>query len=287
LKINHPLTLHREWTFTKSGKNSENRAVNKKTSLVDSDINKKKSRKKGLAGVFENLFRDFPQIVSFLSSAPLIFIYITCIALACVPGISLTIWIYEMTASWGILGRAILMAFAFSTGAFLFVISLIFIVPIFNLPFLLMVRRNGKYRGPWFSVQTVPWYLHNAMIYLVRYTVLDFITPSILNEIFFRMMGMKIGKNVLINSSNISDACMIELEDNVTIGGSAVLMSHYAMHGLLVIDKLKIKKNTTVGLNAIIMGGSDIGEKVTIAPAAVVLPKSKVEDGGKFGFKDA
>ena len=34
---------------------------------------------------------------------------------------------------------------------------------------------------------------------------------------------------------------MIELEDNVTIGGSAVLMSHYAMHGLLVIDKLKMR----------------------------------------------
>lgn len=261
--------------------------MNKKTSLANSDINKKKSRKKGLAGLFENLFRGFPKIISFMSSAPLIFIYITCIALACFPGVSLTIWFYEQTTEWSVLGRGFVMAFAFSIGAFLFVISLIFIVPIFNYPFLLMVRKNGRYRGPWFSTQTVPWYLHNAMIYLVRYTVLDFITPSILNEMFFKMMGMKIGKNVLINTSNISDACMIELEDNVTIGGSAVLMSHYAMHGLLVIDKLKIQKNTTVGLNAMIMGSSDIGKRVTIAPAAVVLPKSKIEDDGKFGFKDA
>ncbi len=261
--------------------------MNKKTSLADSDINKKKSRKKGLLGLFENLFRAFPNTVSFLSSAPLILLYVTCISLACTPGVSLTIWVYEMTSGWAVLARGFVMAFAFGSGAFLFVISLIFIVPVFNYPFLLMVRRNGKYRGPWLSVQTVPWYLHNGMIYLVRYTVLDFITPSILNEIFFRMMGMKIGKNVIINTSNISDACLIELEDNVTIGGSAVLMSHYAMHGLLVIDELKIKKKTTVGLNAMIMGGARVGERVTIAPASVVLPKTKIEDGEKFGFKDA
>lgn len=123
------------------------------------------------------------------------------------------------------------------------------------------------------------------MIYLVRYTILDFITPSPLNELFFRMMGMKIGKNVVINTSNISDACLIELEDNVTIGGSAVLMSHYGMHGLLVIDELKIKKKTTVGLNAMIFGGAKIGEKVTVGPNAVVLPKTNIEDGQKFGIE--
>lgn len=281
------LILHCDRTFTKSGKNSENRAVNKKPSLADSDINKNRSRKKGLLGLFENLFRTFPNTVSFMSSAPLIFLYIASISLACTPGVSLTIWVYEMTADWAVLYRGFLMATTFSIGAFLFVISLILIVPVFNYPFLIMVRRNGKYRGPWLSAQTVPWYLHNAMIYLVRYTVLDFITPSILNEIFFRLMGMKIGKNVIINTSNISDACMIELEDNVTIGGSAVLMSHYAMHGLLVIDELKIQKKTTVGLNAMILGGAKIGKGVTIAPGSVVLPKTKIEDGSKFGFKDA
>ena len=261
--------------------------MNKKKSLVDADINKKKSQKKGLAGLFENTFRKFPNIVALLSTSPLIFIYISCIGISCIPGVSLCIWSWEQTLEMSILVRAICMAFSFSTGGFFFVLTLVFVVPFFNLPFLYWVRKNGGYRGPWFSVQTVPWYMHNAMIYLVRYTVLDFITPSILNDLFFRMMGMKIGKNVTINTSNISDACLIELEDNVTIGGSAVLMAHYGMHGLLVIDKLKVREKTTVGLNAMIFGGANMGDRATVGPNAVVLPKTKIEDGEKFGLESA
>lgn len=264
----------------------ENRAVNKeKKSLADSNINKLKSRKTGFAGIYENVFRKLPSFITFLSTCPLIFIYVACIGISCMPGVALTISAWEASAQWGLFMRSLIMAFAFSTGGFLFAITLIFVVPIFNLPFLIWVRKNGKYKGPWLSTQTVPWYMHNAMIYLVRYTVLDFLTPSLFNELFFRMMGMKIGKNVMINSSNISDACLIELEDNVTIGGSALLMAHYGMHGLLVIDKLTIKKNTTVGLNAMIFGGATIGEKVTIGPGAVVLPKDDIKDGDKFGIK--
>lgn len=272
--------------FYKLTKSMENRAVNnKKKSLADSNINEMKSRKKGFAGLYENFFRKLPALVTLLSTSPLVFIYVTCIGISCAPGVALTISAWEMSAQWGLIARSFLMAFTFSTGGFFFAVTLIFVVPIFNYPFLLWVRKNGKYKGPWLSTQTVPWYMHNAMIYLVRYTVLDFMTPSILNELFFRMMGMKIGKNVMINSSNISDACLIELEDNVTIGGSALLMAHYGMHGLLVIDSLKIKKNTTVGLNAMIFGGAKVGERVTIGPSAVVLPKDEVLDGEKFGIK--
>lgn len=264
----------------------ENDGVNKKRkSLADSNINERKSTKSGLAGVFENLLRGFPNIMALASTSPLIFIYITCIALSCAPGVAICISVWEGTSDWGLVSRAISMAFSFATGGFLFILTLIFVVPLFNLPFLYWVRKNGKYKGPWYSTQTMPWYMHNAMIYLVRYTILDFITPSPLNTLFFKMMGMKMGKNVMINSSNISDACLIELEDNVTIGGSAVLLAHYGMHGLLVIDKLRIKKKTTVGLNAMVFGGTKIGERVTIGPNAVVLPKTEVKDGAKFGIE--
>lgn len=256
-----------------------------KKSLAESNINELKSRRKGLIGLFENLFRKFPTLVSFLSSSPMIIIYILCISISCTPGIWLCLKSFESSQDWSLFSRSILMALSFSTGGFLFVVSLILVVPLFNIPFKIWLRRNGKYKGPWLSIQTIPWYMHNALIYLVRYTVLDFITPSILNELFFRLMGMKIGKNVMINSSNISDACLIELEDNVTVGGSAVLMAHYGMHGLLVLDELKIGKKTTIGLNAMVFGGCKIGERVTVGPNSVIYPKDVIESGRKVGIK--
>ena len=97
-------------------------------------------------------------------------------------------------------------------------------------------------------------------------------------------MGMKCGKGVMINSSNISDACLIELGDYVVIGGSVSMMAHYGMKGYLIIDKLKIGKGSTIGLNAIILGGVTIGEKVTMAPGSVALPKTIIPDGAKYGL---
>jgi len=80
------------------------------------------------------------------------------------------------------------------------------------------------------------------------------------------MMGMKIGKGVMINSSNISDPCLIVLDDYVTIGGSAYMMAHYGMKGFLIIDKLHIKKGAMIGLAAKILGGVSIGERQLLPP---------------------
>jgi len=141
-----------------------------------------------------------------------------------------------------------------------------------------MPFRVRPWRGSWFSVQSVPWYIHNALTYIVRYTFLDFLTPTPFNLLFYRMMGMKIGKGVVINTTNISDPCLITIEDYVTIGGSATLFAHYGQKGYLVISPVHIKRGATVGLKASIMGDVVIGENATIAPHKVIMPKSRIED---------
>jgi acetyltransferase-like isoleucine patch superfamily enzyme len=92
-------------------------------------------------------------------------------------------------------------------------------------------------------------------------------------------MGMKIGKRVELNTSNISDPALITIEDGVTIGGSVSLLAHYAMGGYLIISPVVIRKNATLGLRAIVMGGVEIGEGATILPNSVVLPKTVVPAG--------
>jgi carbonic anhydrase/acetyltransferase-like protein (isoleucine patch superfamily) len=95
------------------------------------------------------------------------------------------------------------------------------------------------------------------------------------------MMGMKMGKGVQINTTNISDAALIELGNHVTIGGSATLIAHYAAKGYLIVANTKTKESATVGLKATIMGDVVIGKNATIAPHEVVMPKSRIPDGEK------
>jgi hypothetical protein len=245
------------------------------------DINSTNSTKKGAGAHVENIFRRFSTLGFIFLLFPIACVFIFCIAVALTPGIMLFQWAGSVIGNYPF----VLKAFCYGLcggGAFIgFIIGLIFIVPIMNRPCLPFVKR---YRGAWFSIESIPWFYHNALTYLVRYTVLDFFTPSPLNIYFYKAMGMKIGKGVMINSSNISDPCLIELGDYVTIGGSAYLMAHYGMKGFLIIDKLVIKKGAMIGLSAKILGGVTIGEKAVVAPNVAVLPKTIIKDGEKFGI---
>jgi len=133
-----------------------------------------------------------------------------------------------------------------------------------------MPFRLKPFRGSYYSLTSVPWYFHNAFTYIVRYTFLEFITPTPLNLLFYRMMGMKIGKGAHINTTNISDPALIEIEDKVTIGGSVHIIAHYASKGYLIVERVKIRKGATLGLKATVMGDVEIGEGAVIGAGAVV-----------------
>ena len=170
----------------------------------------------------------------------------------------------------------IFFTFAFSTALGLVIGTLVLLLAtvIFNKlnPFPIKPRKNN-----WYSVENIPWFYHNALVYLVRYSVLDFITPSPIQQWWLKGMGMKIGKGVIINTGNISDPCLITLEDYSTIGGSVTLMGHYGQKGILVIGEVIVKKGAMVGLKASIFGDVIVGEYASVLPHTAVLPKSRIE----------
>lgn len=244
------------------------------------DINKRVSTKTGLAAIFENFFRKLGNYAFLLFLVPIISICVLCLGIALTPGVFLVQWIQPHIVDYSLLLKSFCYAFSIAVGFLAFILTLITVVPIFNYPVIPFVK---PYRGAWFSVESIPWYYHNALTYLVRYTILDLITPSPLNVFFFKMMGMKIGKGVLLNTSNISDPCLIILEDYVTVGGSVYMMAHYGMKGFLIIDKLHIKKGAMIGLAAKLLGGVTVGEKAVVAPNVAVYPKTVIKPGEKYG----
>ena len=69
------------------------------------------------------------------------------------------------------------------------------------------------------------------------------------------------------------------IEDNVTIGGSASVLAHYAQSGYLVIAPVKICRGATIGLRAVVMGGVEVGEKAKVLASSFVLPNTKIPPG--------
>ena len=243
------------------------------------DIFRETSDLPGLLGAFEYVFRRFRFFSFMILSFSVFGLGIICIGLALVPSVYIVLSTYDWCQDFSLLPKSITMAFTLSISYLSYGISVCFVAPTLNFILPLKVQ---SWRGIWHSLQSIPWYIHNALTYIVRYTFLDLITPTPLNTLFYRMMGMKIGKGVVINSTNISDPCLITLGDYVTIGGSATLFAHYGQKGYLVISPVIIKSGATIGLNASIMGGVSIGKDAHVLAHAIVLPNTKIDDNEMY-----
>lgn len=251
--------------------------------LSADQINNQKSNKRGFWGLFETTLRKIQTIGFIAFLFPIASLYAFALGFAITPGYYLFTQARQLNFESSFLSYFI-PSLALGVGGVLFIIGLLVIVPVLNWPIKPFVK---SYRGPWFSLESVPWFYHNALMYLVRYTVLNLVTPSPLATFFLKGMGMKIGRGSLINTSNISDPCLLEVGDHATIGGSVYMMAHYGMKGFLIIDKLVVKRKANVGLHAYLMGAVEIGEGAQIYGNTMVLPKTIVAAYSRFGQDQA
>ncbi len=240
---------------------------------VREDIDTIHSQRGGIKGLLESFLRRFRRGAHLIAMTPLYMIGFSAMSLAMTPAVAFFVWMNEITVNSHLFVHYFALGAGIVVGFFIYGFSIIFIVPVVNL---LLPLRLKPFRGNYYSLSTVPWYFHNALTYIVRYTFLEFVTPTPVNLLFYRMMGMKMGKGCQINTTNISDPCLIELGDKVTIGGSAHIIAHYASRGFLIVEKVKIGDGVTVGLKATIMGDVEIGAHASIAPHEVVYPKSRI-----------
>jgi Bacterial transferase hexapeptide (six repeats) len=163
---------------------------------------------------------------------------------------------------------------------FLWGFSLLVVVPVFNA---LLPTRLRAFSGGYFTVAAVPWYLHNALFYLVRYTFLPFVTPTPIGVWFLRAMGMHMGRRSRITTENFTDVSMITLGDDVSIGGSAHIFCHYGGAGRLVIAPVVIGSRATIGEKATVMGDVEVGEGATVLAHSVLLPGTRVGPRERWG----
>lgn len=231
------------------------------------------SNRKGFAGAFETLLRKFKAVFHAFLLFPVYGVASVCLGIAATPGVFLVSFVHRSLEHSSDLVKIPLLAITIAGAYFLYGFSLILVIPLVNR---LTVGKLKPWRGAYYSLPVVRWYLHNGLTYLVRYTFLPFITPSPFNIFFYRLMGMKIGKGVQLNTEHISDPSLIEIGDQATIGGSVTMIAHYGMGGLLVIAPLKIGKGAIIGIRATLMAGVEVGERAKVLPNSVVLPNTKI-----------
>jgi hypothetical protein len=167
-----------------------------------------------------------------------------------------------------------LLCLALGAGYFLFGMYLIVTVGAIRI-LLCISLKEGEFKIG--SLEMLKWYFVNAMFLIVRTVFMDFMLLTPLCSLFYRMMGVKLGRNVQINSKNVADHSLLEIGDNSVIGGNATVIGHSFESKGLRLAKIKIGKNVIIGLNAVIMPGVTIGDYSVVAAGAIVPKQTTIE----------
>jgi len=118
---------------------------------------------------FDRLLRRFAR-ASYLVAVLLLYLLAsTALGVALAPAL----WVFDRLASWSA-GLPVLLHYAaVGTSAalcfFLAGLTLLVVVPIYNWA---LPTRVHPFKGGYYSIHVVPWFIHNALFYSVRYTFL-------------------------------------------------------------------------------------------------------------------
>jgi acetyltransferase-like isoleucine patch superfamily enzyme len=228
----------------------------------------------------EKLIRRFSRASHLIVVLLLYLVASTALGLAAAPAMALAAKLFAWAAllppvlAWPLRGLALALAW------FLFGLLLLAVVPVYNR---LLPTTLRAYKGGYYTLEAVPWFVHNALFYAVRFSFLPFATLTPFGIWFLKAMGMKIGANAFINTELISDPGFITIGADAVVGGSVRIFAHYGGGGNLVIAPVLVGARATLGVASCVMGDVEIGEDAVILPHSVLLPGSRVPAGETWG----
>lgn len=201
------------------------------------------------------------------------------IGVAMVPSYLLFYEITELTNNNGVMLEVFGICISLGLGYILWGISILLICGFWGMLFKIR-KKEGRY--PLRSFISIQW-AFGIVSHRIAMLFLKLVLPSFVGNLYYRMMGAKIGNGVQIVSDSINDAAMISIGDNVVIGGRATINGHLVERGEIVLAPVKIGNNALIGGGCIIQPGSVIGEGSVIASRAVVPKWSNIPDGEVWG----
>ena len=229
---------------------------------------------------FEKLLRRFSQTSYLLVVLLLYLLAATALGLALAPALAMAHALFAVAARLPWVAAWALRGFALGLGWFVFGLALLVVVAAYNK---LLPTRIRAYKGGYYTLDAVPWFLHNGLFYLARFTFMPFVTLTPFGLLFLKAMGMKIGRHAFINTEYISDPGLITIGDDAVLGGSVRICAHYGGGGNLVVAPVVVGHRATLGLACTIMGDVIIGDDAVILPESVLLPGSRVGAGETWG----
>ena len=200
--------------------------------------------------------------------------YCLVFAIAAIPSVLLIHW------GTGFLGDGHLFLFLFVFLCFLafyvfLISSSIFVAFVERI--LTLGLKPGSY--PVGSSEFFRWLVYSGLHLWSVNVILPFLRGNNWIKIYLRVSGAKIGKEVFINTSHIYDAYLLNIEDNVFVGGDAFVNCHLFEGGSLKLGKIILKQGASIGARAYVTPGTVAGKNSQIGMLTYLRRNTSLSDG--------
>ena len=190
-------------------------------------------------------------------------------------GVALLPAIYLIRVFWD-RGSLPLLALALGVGYLLFGVAYLLLVIVIKH---LMFFRGREGDHPFLSAYAIRWAFLGSLVGLAKILILQHLKGMPLLNAFYRAMGAKIGRGVVINTCNLFDFDLLEFGEGAFVGGDAVIIGDAGEAGVLKIRRVRIGPRCTVGQSSIVFPGATM-EEGSVLGALSLLPKGKTLPAG-------
>ncbi|MEA3559710.1 MAG: hypothetical protein U9R75_10695 [Candidatus Thermoplasmatota archaeon] len=209
--------------------------------------------------------------MTYVTWIPLLLIAIFLISISLIGPILLMRWSLEVhdVLTDVLIVNSLFLALTIALSYVLFSLCLMFVCGLFKRaldPFFGL--KEGEY--PFISSISGYWSIVNGLILICRQFFLELTRTTFLLVLFYRLMGMRIGKGSLINSTFLYDPDLVVIGKNVTIGGDVMILGHVGEKWILRLKRTVIGDRVDIGQSAFIMPGVVVGEGSIVGAFSVV-----------------
>lgn len=101
-------------------------------------------------------------------------------------------------------------------------------------------------------------------------------TPAL--NLWFRLMGAKIGRGVWIETHWLPETDLVVLGDGATVNAGTVVQTHLFHDRMLALDTVTLRRGATLGPNSVILPAAILGRHSVVGPVSLVMRGESLPD---------
>ncbi len=111
---------------------------------------------------------------------------------------------------------------------------------------------------------------------------LEFLRGTAWLPILLRCIGVKTGRRVWMNTTDITEYDMVSIGDEAMLNDDSGPQTHLFEDRVMKIGEVKIGSRSTVGTRSIVLYGSELGDDVLLDPLSLVMKGERLPQGTRW-----